>query len=99
MSTQSLRRFPSDFDLPHARYHGDLHELFLRKSNASIEIYDSELSGNREEAVFYLAPFRDEASRNISEVTTVINRTRIDNNGAGIRQFSRCVRHSGRRGG
>ncbi|KAF0300654.1 Protein bark beetle [Amphibalanus amphitrite] len=73
----------------YSRYRGDLHELFLRKSNVSIEMYDSELSGNREEAVFYLSPFREDVSHNISEVTTVINRTRIDNNGAGIRQFSR----------
>ena len=54
-----------------------------------MEIYDSEISGNREEAVFYLSPLREDVSHNISEVTTVINRTRIDNNGAGIRQFSR----------
>ena len=76
---------------PLHRYRGDLHELFLRKSNASIEIYDSEITGNREEAIFYLSPFREDVSHNISEVTTVINRTRIDNNGAGIRQFSRWV--------
>ncbi|XP_037072320.1 LOW QUALITY PROTEIN: protein bark beetle-like [Pollicipes pollicipes] len=71
------------------RYRGDQGELFLRKANASIELYDSEISGSREEAVFLLSPYREDVSRNISELTVVINRTRIDNNGAGVRQFAR----------
>ena len=71
------------------RYRGDLHELRLRKSNESLEVYDSEISGNREQAVLLMSPLREISSYNISEVTVIINRTSITDNGAGIEQVSR----------
>lgn len=76
------------------RYVGERGELYLRKANESIQIVQSDISHNYQEAVFIYAPFWDVHLSNISEITIHINSTMITNNGRGIRQFSRDLRSS-----
>ncbi|CAB4069302.1 Protein bark beetle [Lepeophtheirus salmonis] len=76
------------------RYLGHDNQVYLRKSNESIEIYDSEISSNREEAFYVFTPFRELNQFNISETTYMINRTKFFDNGRGIFQYSKDLRDS-----
>ncbi|QQP38368.1 Putative LOC100120269, partial [Caligus rogercresseyi] len=76
------------------RYLGHDSQVYLRKANESIEIYDSEISSNREEAFYVFTPFRELNQFNISEITYMINRTKFYDNGRGIYQYSRDLRDS-----
>uniref|UniRef100_A0A1B0DIV0 SRCR domain-containing protein n=1 Tax=Phlebotomus papatasi TaxID=29031 RepID=A0A1B0DIV0_PHLPP len=76
------------------RYLGEKGEHYLRKANESMKIVKSEISHNREEAVFIHAPFWDVHESNISEITIHINSSMIIDNGRGIRQFSKDLRSS-----
>jgi hypothetical protein len=80
--------------LHYNRYLGHDSQMYLRKGNESIEVYDSEISSNREEAFHVFTPFRELNQFNISTITYMINRTRITDNGRGIYQFSRDLRDS-----
>lgn len=76
------------------RYLNELGDHFLRKANESIQILDCHISHNTEEAILVRSPYWDIYHSNLSEVTFMINRTNIVENGKGIRQFSRDLRSS-----
>lgn len=76
------------------RYLGDDSQVYLRKANESLEVFDSEISSNAGEAVHVFTPFRELNQFNISEITYMINRTRFYDNGRGIYQYSRDIRDS-----
>ena len=80
--------------LRYNRYLGHDSQVYLRKSNESIELFDSEISSNREEAFHVFTPFRELNQFNISTITYMINRTRFADNGRGIFQYSRDLRDS-----
>jgi hypothetical protein len=73
---------------------GDDSQVYLRKANESIEIYDSEISNNENEAFYVFTPFRELNQFNISEITYMINRTKFLDNGRGIYQYSKDLRDS-----
>ena len=75
------------------RYLGHDSQVYLRKANESIEIFDSEISSNKE-AFFIFTPFRELNQFNISEITYMINRTRFSDNQGGIFQYSKDLRDS-----
>uniref|UniRef100_T1GGG9 SRCR domain-containing protein n=1 Tax=Megaselia scalaris TaxID=36166 RepID=T1GGG9_MEGSC len=76
------------------RYYGDINELYLRKSNESIKLYNVEVSHNQHEAMLVRAPFWDVHVSNLSEVTIHLNNSHIYNNGEGVKQISRDLRSS-----
>lgn len=76
------------------RYLGEKGEHFLRKANESLLLRNSDISFNKEEAVFIHAPFWDVHVSNLSEITLHINRSTVADNGRGIRQFSKDLRSS-----
>uniref|UniRef100_A0A7G3AYY4 Putative scavenger receptor n=1 Tax=Lutzomyia longipalpis TaxID=7200 RepID=A0A7G3AYY4_LUTLO len=76
------------------RYLGEKGEHYLRKANESMKIVKSEISHNREEAMFIHSPFWDVHVSNISEITIHVNSSMIIDNGRGIRQFSKDLRSS-----
>ncbi len=80
--------------LHYNRFLGYDSQVYLRKSNESIEIYDSEISNNKGESFYVFTPFRELAPFNISEITYMINRTKFLDNGRGIYQYSRDLRDS-----
>ena len=80
--------------LHYNRYLGHDSQVYLRKANESIEIYDSEISYNRREAFHVFTPFRELNQFNISEITYMINRTSFLDNGRGIFQYSKDLRDS-----
>ena len=80
--------------LHYNRYLGHDSQVYLRKANESIEIYDSEISYNRREAFHVFTPFRELNQFNISEITYMINRTAFLDNGRGIFQYSKDLRDS-----
>ena len=80
--------------LHYNRYLGHDSQVYLRKANESIEIFDCEISANRREAFHVFTPFRELNQFNISEITYMINRTRFTDNGRGISQYSKDLRDS-----
>ena len=80
--------------LHYNRYLGHDSQVYLRKANESIEIYDSEISYNQREAFHVFTPFRELNQFNISEITYMINRTAFLDNGRGIFQYSKDLRDS-----
>ena len=80
--------------LHYNRYLGHDSQVYLRKANESIEIFDSEISRNRREAFHVFTPFRELNQFNISEITYMINRTQFLDNGRGIFQYSKDLRDS-----
>lgn len=80
--------------LHYNRYLGHDSQVYLRKANESIEVFDSEISSNREEAIYIFTPFRELNQFNISEITYMINRTKFLDNGRGIFQYSKDLRDS-----
>ena len=80
--------------LHYNRYLGHDYQVYLRKSNESIEVYDSEISSNKGESIYVFTPFRELNQFNISEITFMINRTRFLDNGRGIYQYSKDLRDS-----
>uniref|UniRef100_A0A1A9WLV8 SRCR domain-containing protein n=1 Tax=Glossina brevipalpis TaxID=37001 RepID=A0A1A9WLV8_9MUSC len=76
------------------RYRGDDAEYYLRKANESMKIVNSEISGNRMEAILIKSPFWDIINNNLSEVTLHINNSIITQNGYGIRHVSKDLRSS-----
>lgn len=76
------------------RYENEDGDLFLRKANESIQVFQSELSNNRAEAFHAFTPFREIYSSNISEITYMINETLITENGKAIVQYSKDLRSS-----
>ena len=80
--------------LHYNRYLGHDSQVYLRKANESMEIFDSEISSNIDEAFFAFTPFRELNQFNISEITYMINRTRFTDNGGGIEQYSKDLRDS-----
>ena len=75
------------------RYLGHDSQVYLRKANESIEIFDSEIASNKE-AIYIFTPFRELNQFNISEITYMINRTKFIDNEAGIFQYSKDLRDS-----
>ena len=75
--------------LHYNRYLGHDSQVYLRKANESIEIFDSEISSNAEEAFHVFTPFRELNQFNISDITYMINRTKFLDNGGGIFQYSK----------
>ena len=80
--------------LHYNRYLGHDSQVYLRKANESIEVYDSEISSNTGESIYVFTPFRELNQFNISEITFMINRTRFLDNGRGIYQYSKDLRDS-----
>ena len=80
--------------LHYNRYLGYDSQIYLRKANESIEVFDSEISSNRLEAFHVFTPFRELNQFNISTITYMINRTHFVDNGRGIFQYSRDLRDS-----
>ena len=80
--------------LHYNRYLGHDYQVYLRKSNESVEVYDSEISGNVRESIYVFTPFRELNQFNISEITFMINRTKFLDNGRGIYQYSKDLRDS-----
>lgn len=80
--------------LHYNRYLGHDSQVYLRKANESIEIFDSEISSNKHEAFYVFTPFRELNQFNISEMTYMINRTMFLDNGRGIFQYSKDLRDS-----
>nr|XP_022906031.1 protein bark beetle isoform X1 [Onthophagus taurus] len=76
------------------RYLNELGDHFLRKSNESLKIIQSEISHNTREAMFVHSPHWDLHKSNISEIVFMINNSLITDNGAGIYHFSRDMRAS-----
>ncbi|XP_067009482.2 protein bark beetle [Anabrus simplex] len=76
------------------RYLDELGNHFLRKSNESLQFINCDISHNAQEAIWVLSPFWDIHHSNISEVTFMINKSLIVENGKGVRQFSRDLRSS-----
>ena len=75
------------------RYLGHDSQVYLRKANQSVEIFDSEIVNNTE-AMFIFTPFRELNQFNISELRYMINRTRFADNDGGIFQYSKDLRDS-----
>ncbi|XP_037882246.1 protein bark beetle isoform X1 [Glossina fuscipes] len=76
------------------RYRGDNAEYYLRKANESMKIVNSEISGNRMEAILIKSPFWDVTSSNLSEITLHVNSSIITQNGYGVRHISKDLRSS-----
>ncbi|XP_026687364.1 protein bark beetle-like [Diaphorina citri] len=70
------------------RYLTEIGEHYLRKSNETINIINSDISFNLEEAMFIHSPVWNTETSNISEISITINNTVISDNGRGIYQFS-----------
>lgn len=66
----------------------------LRKANESIQFVNCEISHNTEEAIFIHSPHWNVFQSNLSEISIHINNSLITDNGKGILQFSRDMRHS-----
>ena len=75
------------------RYLGDDSQVYLRKANESLEIFDSEIASNKE-AIFIFTPLRELNQFNVSEITYMINRTKFIDNQRGIFQYSKDLRDS-----
>ena len=75
------------------RFLGHDSQVYLRKANESVEVFDSEISSNKE-AIYVFTPFRELNQFNISEITYMINRTRFSDNRGGIFQYSKDLRDS-----
>ena len=75
------------------RYLGHDSQVYLRKANESVEIFDSEIVSNGE-AMYIFTPFRELNQFNISEIRYMINRTRFADNNGGIYQYSKDLRDS-----
>ena len=75
------------------RYLGHDSQVYLRKANESVEIFDSEIVSNGE-AMYVFTPFRELNQFNISEIRYMINRTRFADNEGGIYQYSKDLRDS-----
>lgn len=76
------------------RYLNELGDHFLRNSNETLKIINSDISHNRREAMFVHSPHWDLHRSNISETVFMINKTLITDNGGGIYHFSRDMRAS-----
>ncbi|XP_034949444.1 protein bark beetle isoform X2 [Chelonus insularis] len=76
------------------RYLDEIGNHYLRKANESIRLINCEISHNQDEAIYVNAPFWNVFESNITEITIHINNTLITDNGQGIVQFSRDMRHS-----
>lgn len=76
------------------RFLGHDNQVYLRKSNESIEVFDSEISFSQREAIHVFTPFREIHPYNITEITFMINRTRFTDNHGGIYQYSKDLRDS-----
>lgn len=76
------------------RYLDELGNHFLRKANESMIFLNCEISHNMHEAIFVHSPYWDLHRSNLSEVTIMLNKTLITDNGKGVYQFSRDMRSS-----
>lgn len=76
------------------RYLDEVGDHFLRKANETIRLIGCEISHNREQAIYVVSPHWNVFESNISEISFHINNTLITDNGKGISQFGRDVRHS-----
>ncbi|XP_047509687.1 protein bark beetle isoform X2 [Pieris napi] len=76
------------------RYLNEIGDHFLRKANETIKIINSDITRNLEEAVYINTPFWDIHESNITEITIMINKTTITDNGKGIYHFARDLRSS-----
>ena len=76
------------------RYLDDRGDHNLRKANESIQLIGCEISHNVEEAIFVHSPHWNVFPSNLSEISIHINNSLITDNGKGILQFSRDMRHS-----
>ncbi|XP_012253572.2 protein bark beetle isoform X3 [Athalia rosae] len=76
------------------RYLDEIGDHFLRKANETIKLINCEISHNREQAIYVVAPHWNVFESNVSEISFHVNNTLITDNGKGILQFSRDLRHS-----
>lgn len=76
------------------RYLDELGDHYLRKANESIRLVNCEISHNQREAIYVLSPHWNVFTSNITEISIHVNNTLITDNGRGIMQFSRDMRHS-----
>lgn len=76
------------------RYLDELGHHFLRKANESMVFLNCEISHNLHEAIFVHSPNWDLHRGNLSEVTIMLNKTLMTDNGKGIYHFSRDMRAS-----
>ncbi|KAJ8937252.1 hypothetical protein NQ318_005566 [Aromia moschata] len=76
------------------RYLDELGNHFLRKANETMKFISCDITYNLHEAVFVHSPFWDLHQSNISEITFMLNKTMIADNGKGFYQFSRDMRSS-----
>ncbi|XP_046609560.1 protein bark beetle isoform X2 [Neodiprion virginianus] len=76
------------------RYLDELGDHFLRKANETIKLIGCEISHNTDQAIYVNSPHWNVFQSNVSEISFQINNTLITDNGKGILQFSRDLRHS-----
>ncbi|XP_043483219.1 protein bark beetle isoform X2 [Leptopilina heterotoma] len=66
----------------------------LRKANETIQLVGCEISHNTKEAIFVHSPHWNVFQSNLSEISIHVNNSLITDNGRGILQYSRDMRHS-----
>ncbi|XP_030745583.1 protein bark beetle isoform X2 [Sitophilus oryzae] len=76
------------------RYLDELGNHFLRHANDSINFFNCEITYNEKEAIFVHSPNWDLHKSNLSEITIMVNRSLITDNGKGFYHFSRDMRSS-----
>ncbi|XP_050298201.1 protein bark beetle isoform X2 [Anthonomus grandis grandis] len=76
------------------RYLDELGNHFLRPANESMKFINCEITHNIREAVFVHSPNWDLHNSNLSEITLMVNKSIISDNGKGFYQFSRDMRSS-----
>ncbi|XP_069990075.1 protein bark beetle isoform X2 [Penaeus vannamei] len=81
--------------LHYNRYLTDHEDHLLRSANESILVMNSQITNNKNQAVYALSPFRARMDNDdIGEITFMFNSTSISGNGRGIDQYSWDVRES-----
>lgn len=71
------------------RYLTDHEDHLLRSANESILVMNSQITNNKNQAVYALSPFRARMDNDdIGEITFMFNSTSISGNGRGIDQYS-----------
>ncbi|KAF7287908.1 hypothetical protein GWI33_000255 [Rhynchophorus ferrugineus] len=76
------------------RYLDELGNHFLRHANDSLNFFSCEITNNEKAAIFVHSPHWDLHNSNLSEITFMVNRSTITDNGKGFYHFSRDMRSS-----
>ncbi|CAG9761945.1 unnamed protein product [Ceutorhynchus assimilis] len=87
----------NNYGIQASYYNRHLDELgnhFLRHANESLRFLNCEITYNLNEAIFVHSPNWDLHKSNLSEITIMVNKSFIAENGRGFYQFSRDMRSS-----